>query len=399
MTALLVSTVRRHTSATDPSGYLYVVDLDRKREVQRSTIIEPPYHEFDTNLRGGMRGCKGIAIREDQVVISNYSVIFRYDPEWNLLGTFAHPSCAGIHDIMFQGETLWVTSARTDILMQFSLPGELLQHYYLRAPSLALEELRWKPTLLLQPDQIRDGSINFLDPRKYDFGEYDRAHVNSICVLPDGDLLVSLGLIVGTDFETLLRMKDRLIELGIWSQLMVVNRSIRSALGIKKDKHADLIVPPIRGKSAITRIAREGSISLCLEIPKATVPGHSLLLLPNNTVIYLNTTEGTVINFDPETCEVLSTTRVGKGFLRGATSLDNHTLLLGDKQDLIIYDIRVNQVVERIRITADTKEAVYDIKVLPPHYDLPPNSFEEHFEALMGFNANSLIESGQITCI
>jgi hypothetical protein len=180
---------------------------------------------------------------------------------------------------------------------------------------------------------------------------------------------------------------------------MVVNRRIRSALGIKKDKHADLIALPIRGKSAITRIAREGSISLCLEIPKATVPGHSLLLLPNNTVVYLNTTEGTVINFDPETCQVLSTNRVGEGFLRGATSLNNHTLLLGDRQDLIMYDIRLNHVVERIRITADSKEAVYDIKVLPPHYDLPPNSFEEHFEALMGFSANSLIESGQATRI
>ena len=399
MTALLVSTVRRHSSATGPSGYLYVVDLDRKRAVQRSMIIEPPYHEFDTNLRGGMRGCKGIAIREDQVVISNYSVIFRYDPEWNLIGTFTHPACAGVHDIMFQGETLWVTSSRTDILMQFSLSGELLKHYYLREPSLALEELRWKPTLLLKSDQIRKGSINFLDPRTFDFGEYDRAHVNSLCILPDGDLLVSLGLIVGTDFETLLRMKDRLIELGIWSQMMVVNRRIRSVLGIKKDKHTDLIALPVRGKSAITRIAREGSISLCLEIPKATVPGHSLLLLPNNTVVYLNTTEGTVINFDPETCQVLSTTRVGEGFLRGATSLNNQTLLLGDKQDLIMYDIRVNQVVDRIRITADSKEAVYDIKVLPAHYDLPPNSFEEHFEALMGFSANSLIESGQITGI
>ena len=399
MTALLVSTVRRHTSATDPSGYLYVVDLDRKRAVQRSRIIEPPYHEFDTNLRGGMRGCKGIAIREDQVVISNYSVIFRYDPEWNLLGTFTHPSCAGVHDIMFQGETLWVTSARTDILMQFSLSGELLQHYYLREPSLALDELRWKPKVLLQPDQIRKGSINFLDPRTYDFGEYDRAHVNSICILPDGDLLVSLGLIVGTDFETLLRMKDRLIELGIWSQLMVVNRRIRSTLGMRKDNHTDLVVLPIKGKSAIIRITRDDNISLCLVVPKATVPSHSLLLLPNNTAIYLNTTEGTVINYDPETCQVISITRVGKGFLRGATSLNNQTLLLGDKQDLIMYDIRVNQVVERIRITADTKEAVYDIKVLPPHYDLPPNSFEDHFKILMGVSANSLIESGQVTRI
>jgi len=399
MTALLVSTVRRHTSVTDPSGYLYVVDLDRKRTVRRSRIIEPPYHEFDTNLRGGMRGCKGIAIRDDQVIISNYSVIFRYDPEWNLLGTFTHPSCAGVHDIMFQGETLWVTSARTDILMQFSLSGELLQHYYLREPSPVLEELKWKPTLLLQPDQIRKGSINFLDPRTYDFGEYDRAHVNSLCILPDGDLLVSLGLIVGNDFETILRLKDRLIELGVWSKLMVANRRIRSALGTRKDKHTKLIVLPVKGKSAIIRIAREGHNSLCLEFPKATVPGHSLLLLPNNTVVYLNTTEGTVINFDPETCQVLSTTGVGEGFLRGATSLNNQTLLLGDKQDLIMYDIRVNQVVERIRITADSKEAVYDIKVLPPHYDLPPNSFEEHFEALMGFSANSLIESGQVTRI
>ncbi len=397
MTALLVSTVRRHTSTTDPSGSLYVVDLDRKRAVQRSRIIEPPYHEFDTNLRGGMRGCKGIAIREDQVVISNYSVIFRYDPEWNLLGTFTHPSCAGVHDIVFQGETLWVTSARTDTLMQFSLSGELLQHYYLREPSLALEELRWKPTLLLQPDQIRKGSINFLDPRTFDFGQYDRAHVNSLCILPNGDLLISLGLIVGIDFETLLRIKDRLIEMGIWSPLMVVVRRIRSALGNKENNHTGQITLPIRGKSAITRITRDGSISLCLEIPKATVPSHSLLLLPNNSVIYLNTSEGTIINFDPFTCEVLSTTHLGKGFLRGATSLNNNMLLLGDKQDLIIFDIRVNQVFERIRITADSMEAVYDIKVLPSHYDLPPDSFEEHFEALMGFSANSFIESGQVT--
>jgi hypothetical protein len=342
-----------------------------------------------------MRGCKGIAIREDQVVISNYSVIFRYDPEWNLLGTFTHPSCAGIHDIMFQGETLWVTSARTDILMQFCLSGELLQHYYLREPSPVLEELKWKPTLLLRSDQIREGSINFLDPRTYDFGEYDRAHVNSICILPDGDLLVSLGLIVGTDFETLLRIKDQLIELGIWSQLMVVNRRIRSTLGMRKDTQTDLVVLPIKGKSAIIRITRDDNISLCLVVPKATVPSHSLLLLPNNTAIYLNTTEGTVINFDPETCQVISTTRVGKGFLRGATLLNNQTLLLGDKQDLIKYDIRVNQVIERIRITADLKETVYDIKVLPPHYDLPPNSFEEHYESLMGFSANSLIESSK----
>ena len=131
MTRLIVSTVRRHTPSNEPSGYIYAVDWDARQILRRCSIVEPAYREVDDNPRGGMRGSKGIAARPDQIALANYSMIFRYDPQWNLLGVITHPSCAGIHDILYDGITLWAASARTDMLVQFDLQGNLLQYHYL----------------------------------------------------------------------------------------------------------------------------------------------------------------------------------------------------------------------------------------------------------------------------
>lgn len=389
MPLFIVSTVRRRCPADEPSGYIYVVDPHQRRVVQRSSIVEPLYRELDNNPRGGMRGGKGISVRPDQIALANFSFIQRYDPQWNLLGVITHPSCAGIHDIFFDGDSLWVAAARADLLMRFSLAGTLMDYIYLRQPSPAIEQLSWQPPILLDEEQILNGRIDFRHPQSVEKETYDRAHVNSMCRLPDGDLLVSLGFVFDDQYASLLRLKIRLIQWGIWPALKALNRGVQRALG-KKQKNMDqnLVVKPVKAQSALVRINSDGERSLILKMNHITAPSHSLLALEDRSVVYLNTTDGTVLHIDPHYGRVLSTTQVATGgFLRGVTPLDERRLLVGNRGEIIVFDLPARTVQDRIVLTADPNEAVYDIKELPAHYALPPLSFSEHFTRQTGLTS------------
>jgi len=396
MTRLLVTTIRRHTPHTEPSGFIYVVDAEKQQVLQRCEMIEPAFREVDTNPRGGMRGSRGISIRPDQIAIANASVIFRYDPRWKLLGIISNPSMAAVHDVLFQDDTLWVSSARNDLLFQYDLSGTLLRHFYLRAPSPAMRQLEWTPALLLKPDAVRAGAIEFRDPRTHDEETFDHAHVNSVCILPDGTILVSLGLVLNTSFSTLLKVKSRLVKAGVWPRLLEVNRKLRAALRMKKNPHSDLLVQPARARSAVIELCADGSHSLVLALDGATVPSHSLLPLPDETVIYLNTTAGNVVHFKPKGGEVLSNTKVTDGFLRGATRLADGRLLLGSRGEILTFDLKNFKVTQNMFLTEDNNESVYDIKILPEHYDNPPASFEDHFQQANGFRGDQLHQNNYV---
>jgi hypothetical protein len=318
-------------------------------------------------------------VREDQIALANFSRILRYDPNWNLLGEISNPTCAGIHDILFEGDTLWVAAARADLLLQFDLSGNLLRHYYLRDPSPMLAELGWKPPRLLSAAEIQNGKIDIRHPLNIEKESFDRAHVNSVCFLKNGDLLVSLGFVFGDKFAALLRLKIWLIRAGVWPVFKELNRHLQTLLGRKqKNTDANLVFKPARALSALVRITSEGKRSVALRLEKMTAPSHSLLLLPDQTVIYLNTTDGEVIHFDPDAMQVKSATKVTDGFLRGATALADGTILLGSLGEILFFDLRTRQLLSTMRITDHPKEAVYDIKVLPEHYATPPDSFEAH---------------------
>ena len=384
ITRLLVSTVRRQCPPDEPSGYIYLVDLENQRVIKRCAIVEPLYRDLDNNPRGGMRGGKGIAVRDDQIALANFSRIFRYDPQWNLLGVISHPSCAGVHDILFKGDTLWVAAARADLLLQFDLSGKLLRHFYLRDPSPALDQLGWKPPRLLSVQDIQEGRLELRHPLNIEKESFDRAHLNSMGLLKNGDLLVSLGFVFGDDFAALLRLKIWLIRKGIWPVFKELNRRLRIVLGRKqKNMDAALVVKPAKAQSALVCISPEGKRSVLLQLKNMSAPSHSLLVLPDQTVIYLNTTQGEVIHFDPQACQVLSTTKITDGFLRGVTALSESTLLLGSQGELYLFDLPARKVLSSFKITDQPKEAVYDIKLLPEHYADPPDSFAEHFDQAM----------------
>jgi hypothetical protein len=395
MTVLLVSTVRRRTPPNEPSGYLYAVELESRRILRKCNIVEPAYRGLDSNPRGGMRGSKGISIGPDQIAVANSVIVFRYDSQWNLLGFITHPSCAGIHDILLQGSTIWVASSRTDLLFKFDLLGDLLQHYYLRKLSPATNTLNWHPPILLTPKQIEEGSIDFRDPRTHKEEEADNAHVNSMAFLPNGSLLVSLGFVVGLDYAKFIRVKKYLIRLGLWPVLLKVDRRMRVWLGFEgKRLDEAILIRPAKAQSAILRVSPAGDLSLCLTIPNTTSPAHSLCVLPDGTAIFLDTTHGSVVHFDPDNGKILSNTKVTNGFLRGITMVSERSLILGSNTDLINFNMATRNSMDRFRITDDPHESVYDIKILPSHFVLPPVSLAENFSKVTGYqDATMLIES------
>ena len=173
---------------------------------------------------------------------------------------------------------------------------------------------------------------------------------------------------------------------------MAVNRRMRNVIE-KNSKTMDdnLIIKPAKAQSAVVRISSDGTRSLCFVLPNVTAPSHSLHTLPDGTVIYLSTTDGSVLHIDPRSGDILSSTKVTDGFLRGITTLNDRTLLLGTRGELLTYDLSAKRVVKRMKIPTDLNEAVYDIKRLPSHYSMPPLSFEEHFKKVVGYEAKNLI--------
>lgn len=385
MTRLLVSTVRRGTPPTDASGHLYWIDLEERRVIQRSTIVEPAYKTQDPNPRGGMRGSKGISVLPNRISIANSSMVFHYSPEWDFLGLNTHRLCSYIHDILAVDDQLWVCSAGTDLVARFDSSGKLNRYFDLRTPSAALQALNWNPPVLVRPQSIHPSGIDFRNPSTHDHMAYDNAHVNSLAFHSNGDMLVSLGFIIGQDFTRFLRIKTWLMRSGLWNYILAANRGVSRILN-NRPKNTDntLVLRPAKASSAIIRITPNGERTLVLELPGMTSPSHSLMLLPDETAVYLNTTESSVIRFEPHSCEVLSVMQLPKGFLRGVTLLADHLLLVGNQTQLMAIDINSQKVVSTFQFSTDPVESVYDVKVMPPQYKLPPESFPDHLARLTG---------------
>ncbi len=371
----LVSTVCRHSVAPAPSGCLWTVDW-RDRTSRRTLIPEPEFLWFDPNSRGGLRGVRGLAFGEHEVAVCNFETIFRFDQRWRSLGTISHPHCASLHDIVYRDDSLWATSARNDLVFEFALDGGARQVLDLRKSSAANTQLGWQPRLWLSPEAIADGAIDFRDPRTHQLESFDGGHVNSVCFLPNGDLLVSLGLLWNARFANKFFAKRWLEKAGLLRAIVAVNRGLRSVLGLKRSAHTALLLPVAHSQSAVVRIATNGERTLCWTIPGATAPSHSLVPRSDGTVCFMNSTSGSVMHFDPSDGRLISSTQVTERFLRGGTWLDDQRLVVGDSQDLILFDVATRTVLDRLTITDNPDEHVYDIKPLPAHFSEPPAHLE-----------------------
>lgn len=381
MPLALISTTCRHTTVDKPSGSLYVFDIQKREIVRRCEIIEPPYREVDPNPRGGFRGLKGISLDQNRVAIANASTIFIYDHLWNPLNYLWHPSCAGIHDISLQENLVWATSSRNDLLLCLDFGGKIIKSYDLRSYSPVKQRVHRKLSPLLSEEEILEGKIDFRDPRTHDNAFTDILHVNSLGRLRNGDLLISCGLFKTVkDFH--LHKINHVLKRTIFADITpAIYRLFKKILSSSGKDHNDRDKNKKKNSiSLLLRVGKNGRVSPSLVLTKCTVPSHSIRLLNDSSAIYLNTTTGEIIHFDPVSDQVFSTVNIGTNFLRGATQLPDSTLLLGDNNHIIHFDLNEKKIISKTPISENTHEAVFDVTILPEHYALPPESFIKHHE-------------------
>lgn len=389
MTRLIVSTNHREVLHGEVSGWLYVIDLESCKILQTSAGIEPPNRIHDINPRGGMRGMRGVGICNGELAVANYSSVFFFDRHWRLLRVFTHPAVAGIHEILYVEDGLWVTSCYNDLLLKFDLAGNVAEYFYTRSKSL-MNLLGGRTRVLLHSDDIRSGKLDFRDRTNFNMNFYDGTHLNSVCGTPGGGLYLSLGLVTGEKFAILQDIKSWMLHKRLWDPFVTLNRSLRRLLGFSKSMFSELVIQPAKGSSAIVKLAAQGEPNVFLALPHVNNPSHTIRFFGDGTGIYLNTSHGSLIHFD-EQGRVISQTKVTEKFLRGALPLPDGRLALGASNTMLIFELETRRVVDTIELSNDASISVFDIKVIPDEFDMPPQSLEKEVGRIARFEGRNII--------
>ena len=390
MTRLIIGSAHRVIPSRQLSGYIYVVDVEKQVVLKKTEGIDPPFREHDNNPRGGMRGMRGIAVREGKIGLSNYSGVFCFDRHWNLTQTFSHPICSSIHEVLFDEEGALIASTGTDTLVHLDGEGKLISAWFVHDDRRIARQAGIRKAPMTGGEMLARG-IDFRDRRLTHSQEHDKTHLNSLDRCPNGDLLISLGLVVDAQFSTLTHLKAFLIRFGIWDWFLKANRGIRALLGLKKHKLSELVVQPSRSRSAVLRMSPDGKTRLVLLLENMSNPSHSVRALEDDTAIYLDTSNGVVIHFDAGTGMILHKTEVTDQFLRGAVRLPDGKFALGAGNEVLVYDPVLHQVTSRIRFSDNPLESVHGLNILPPDFDLPPDSLQAQCGKIIGFNGQEIL--------
>lgn len=390
MTRLIVGSAHRVIPSRQLSGYIYIIDVEQQAVLKKMEGIDPPFREHDNNPRGGMRGMRGIAIRDGEIGLSNYSGVFCFDRHWNLTRTFSHPICSSIHEVLFDGAGALLASTGTDTLVRLDGEGKLVSTWFVHDDRTITLQAGIRKAPMTGREMLARGT-DFRDRRQPHSQEYDKTHLNSLDQCPNGDLLVSLGLVVDAQFSALMRLKALLIKVGAWKWVLKANRGIRALFGLKKHKLSELVVQPTRSRSAVVRLSPDGKARLLLLLENMSNPSHSVRALADGSAIYLDTSNGSVIHFNAETGAILHRTEITDQFLRGAVCLPDGRFALGAGNEVLLYDLASRQVTGRVRFSDNPLESVHGLNLFPPDFDLPPDSLQAQYGKIIGFDGQHIL--------
>ena len=317
---VVVSTICRGSRPWEPSGHLYVVDLERG--VQGSCTVPPaPYLQREPNPRGGIRGGRGLAADGDTLLVANGAAVLRFDRAWRQLATISHPWCGNVHDIAVRDDRLWVCSTANDALAVFDRAGRLTDLIDLRPAALlagAGAGARFAAT------------VDYRDPAGYDSAAGNVLHANGIGFDAGGAPLVSLGR---TQVEG--------------------SRSHRGMIA-----RAD-------GQAAPLPVADD-----------VAVPTHNVVPMPDGTVLTLDSGAGTLLVLRADGTLARSVPLAAPaphGFLRGLCPAGDGRLLVGERNRLLVVDLSTARATGSFTLAESPREAVYAIAPLPAGFEpLPP---------------------------
>ncbi len=374
MRALVTGIVRRSLNS-EPSGYVYDVDLEAGVQVGCAPTPESAHLKENRNPRGGLRGVRGMVMWRDCFCLSNTDAVWVYDADWNIQRTISHPSCAHLHDMVVHDDKLWVTSSANDLVFVFTFDGEIDRVLNPRDDAELMDVLKIKTRRKhrLSQEDILGGRIDFTDPRAFRLDDYDRLHLNSLCISDAGAVTFSFGQMLPLYMKVLLDGKDFLTRIGVYEHLISVSKALRGALGLKTKQNSDIGIVLTDASSALVRMNGDGQWQVFKQFENTAVPNHSLKYWNEATLLYCDTNRGDLLFIDAETGETIDRTFVASEFLRGVWVLNESTALVGSQNCLYEVSLVERRVLREIPVSSDRRVSIYDIIVPPDHFGPMPS--------------------------
>jgi len=232
---LVFGTVVRN-APVQQGGELVLMDWGKKSVVKAVPIFpDNPRMDDDPNPRGNTRGCKGIAVVEDEIVAANFHTLQIFDQSLNHRRDISHGLMVGTHEIYSDGGNhLWLSSTVIDAALQFDLKsGELINSFFPR------EMKSFQDSLALQPsgiDRTADNRRKFLNDDHLESSSH--LHLNAVTAM-NGDvyaLFHALGAICNLSTGNVVLQDKNLVRshnlVFLEDDILVANDTYRQTVRI-----------------------------------------------------------------------------------------------------------------------------------------------------------------------
>ena len=119
---LVFGTVVRNAPVMD-GGEIVLFDWDRKAVLHKQPVYpDNPRMDDDPNPRGNTRGCKGIVVRDGEIIAADFHTLRVYDLSLQHKYNFSHGLMVGLHEsfVCASGE-IWVSSTVIDAAVKYDV--------------------------------------------------------------------------------------------------------------------------------------------------------------------------------------------------------------------------------------------------------------------------------------
>jgi hypothetical protein len=364
----VVTSLVREAGLDEPSGFVRVVDLERGTVPATFPMPESRHRARDPNPRGGLRGAKGIGIDGGRLVLANVERLFVLDTQWRLQAEITHPWLAGIHDVLCEGDGIWVTCASCDLLVRVGWDGAVVEEWTWRRDRALAESIGFAVPPPFEP------ALDYRDPAVVHAGVYGIAHLNGVARGREG-LIVSLGRILSPAAVRALRPRAALGR--------AISRvgAGRAAIGAVRRRRAARLarseyVPVERfpgSSSAVVSLA--GIPRVIHRRTGVSVPNHNVLE-EDGLLVYNDSNSSRVVAVDRATGRERHAAAVpgSPPFARGLASLGAGHVLVGSQAPAAVHtiDLPTGRLLASIDLNGRPRESVYGIALLPDRFDDPP---------------------------
>jgi hypothetical protein len=386
---IAITTVVRGAPLRVPSGRLHVLDTESGEPPVTTPLPESAFIERERNLWGGIRGGRGLAAHGDRLALALNDRVMVLDRGWRVTASATAPSLGNVHDLLADGDGVWLTCTTSDLLVRMDWQGRLHTRWsWMDDPALR-RDLGHRRTPIDRRRDLRDPA----NRRHW----HDVGHLNAIA--RDGDdLLLGLGQVrqMASQWWPLLRERaldrggasvERIVAAWRATPLRRLGRRAGSGEQRTRPPGIDAMGRGPAAESAVLRVRpRKGGFeaSIVLRRPGASHPRHNLARLGDLLVVN-DSSAGIVVALDAAG-DVVHAVRVpgDKPFNRGLLALGDGRYLVGAQRParVVEVDLPAERVVRTLPLPEEPNESPYAICAVPVSFADAPR--REHLAAVAG---------------